>query len=126
MAEVEQSADGDTRDAVLRWFAYGEVGLSSKTMALVACGAGLPEHWCYPLDPADLRRCMLLVDEIPGIRAAFPRIATISPEWAKIIEHWDDLVANLRAEMAVPEASSAPRTYAKMRTLFAEAGRAHR
>lgn len=63
---------------VLKWQTKGHVGISSATMASIALG--LEKNFYHgrfdaPSDPADLRRCMMLVDEIPEIKDSFPLIA---------------------------------------------------
>ena len=51
------------------WLAVGERGLSSEAIALTALGlepTGFRASW--PHDPADLRRCLLLLEAVPETR----------------------------------------------------------
>jgi len=53
---------------VLDWQSKGHVGVSSATMASIALGMKknfYHSHFGAPSDPADLNRCMKLVDELP-------------------------------------------------------------
>lgn len=101
---------------VLKWMGKGNVGISSATMAAIACSLDRPiygSHFGKPHDPSDLRRCMLLVDEIPEIRDHFPAIAEKCPALSPVLEKWDELIACLRSEIA-SGTGRAPKTYAMM------------
>ena len=49
--------------SITMWLAIGERGLSSEAIALTTLGLQ-PTGWraSWPLDPADLRRCLLLLE----------------------------------------------------------------
>ena len=54
---------------ITTWLAVGERGLSSEAIALTALGerpTGFRASW--PLDPSDLRRCLLLLEGAPEAR----------------------------------------------------------
>jgi len=75
---------------VLAWLARGERGLSSETIAFRAIGERA--RWeSEPFDSDDFRRCLLLMERAPEVRAELPRIAELSPIWAKLVAHWDEL-----------------------------------
>lgn len=113
MAKKGPTAVVDTA-RIHAWLLKGERGLSSETMARAALGIRDPRYDRHPLDPDDLRRCMLLVDQAPEVRNAFPRIAQLSKTWAAIIAHWDELIALLREEMP---SGMARKTYDRMKAL---------
>lgn len=103
---------------VIKWQTKGEVGISSATMAAIALGLNKPFYGSYfrePSDPADLRRCMILVDTIPEIRDHFPAIAKKVKTFAPILDNWDKLISLLKKEMA--SGNRAPETYAAMKAL---------
>lgn len=109
------------KDKLLDWLVNGEVGRSSKRIASVAsCGKAVQNQWDHPHDPDDLRRCLMLVEQIPEVREDFPTLAQCSPEWKAIVDHWDELVALLKAEGG-PKWSTdmftAAKTYARMKEL---------
>lgn len=104
---------------IIKWLVTGEVGLSSKCMASVACGYST-EDYNYPRDPADLNRCIKLVDDAPEIRNSFSKIADLCPEWKVIIDNWDELVKTFVGEVGYDwcRDKKAPITYKMMRDLL--------
>lgn len=103
---------------IIRWFANGETGMSSKAMACAASGVD-PTMKSHPCDPADLNRCIKLVDQVPDVKSQFPTIAKMSPQWAAVIQHWDRLRTLFHSEAGEDwrQAKSAPITYALMKSL---------
>jgi hypothetical protein len=105
-------------DALILWLANGERGISSNTMVthltgINAVGDSSPSH---PRDPADLRRCRLLMERVPEIAERFPRMASHSLEWAALVARWDALCRMMDEE--APKwrdgTGSASHTYALM------------
>ena len=105
-------------EKILDWYVSGEKGISSKCMAATALGKKA-EHG-YPHDPADLNRCIKLVDAAPEVKDAFPAIAALSPQWAAIIANWDDLRTSFIDEVGYDwsKGQRAPITYKKMQVLL--------
>jgi len=106
-----------SHDPLIVWLLNGEKGLSSKAMVAHIMGmGGTADH---PYDPDDLRRCRLLVEQVPVIGALLPRMATCSPVWARIIAHWDELCSLMDSE--APDwrkgRGLAPKTYALLQKL---------
>ena len=105
--------------SVITWLIAGERGLSSN--AIVQHLTGYPavsgrwpgDRTAHPLDPADLLRCMLLLDACPELHQAFvEHMGSLSPVWARLVPIWDDLCEQLGYEMAVGD--GAPATYDAM------------
>lgn len=90
--ELQQFQDLIRRSA--EWFGGDDTGASSITMLCVALGAP-PTGWrcSAPLDSGDFGRCKRLLDAIPEVREAFPRIAQVVPEFRGTLDNWDELVA---------------------------------
>ena len=110
---------------VLDWMAAGDTGISSETMA--AHLTGRRRSWpSYPHDPADLGRCLRLLEAVPELRARLPQMATLSPEWAALVARWDEVEASMLDEVGIrwEKARSAPATYALMRSIIDGARRA--
>jgi hypothetical protein len=111
-------------DKTLSWIANGKVGASSKTMAL--CAAGIPENDrfgpSYPYDPADLNRCLLMMEDIPEVRLAFNKIAALSEQWGRLIEKWELIEETFLDEVGRDwcDAKSAPITYHLMKSVIEE------
>lgn len=111
---------------VTRWLVTGERGTSSLTIVEVL--EGLPPRLLigryartHPLDTADFRRCVLLLDAVPRYRARLGEMAAISPTWAALAAAWGELEASLRAEAgeAWPDGQwRAPKTYERIRAIL--------
>jgi hypothetical protein len=108
------------------WLASGERGISSEAIVSHLTGARVGRNYGFgdhPYDPGDFRRCEKLLRQVPFARVALPQMATRSPEWAALVDHWEELVALMEEE--APGVfdnchGSAPRTYARMQALFEE------
>ena len=100
------------------WLLFGERGMSSEAIASYLAYGRLPGGFNDPADPADFRRCELLLRAVPTLRKEFHQMANISKRWAFLVEKWDDIVASLEAEVpnvwAKHCGGSAPKTYALM------------
>jgi hypothetical protein len=78
------------------WWIHGEHGLSSEAMVDYLLGLKLRKD--YPYDPSDLRRCRLLYEKVTAIRERFSEMASCSPVWARMVEHWQQLCDLMDAE----------------------------
>ena len=107
---------------IATWLIEGERGLSSEAIARTALSgrpSGFREAW--PYDPSDLRRCLLLLEQAPEAReAGLVVLARRWPEWAALVNVWDDLSETLRSEIGetLPLRGSAPKTYASMKEVL--------
>ena len=113
--------DNDIKTKVLKWFATGRVGESSRVMALVACGLkDLLKGYDVPEDPGDFNRCLLLLDAVPEIRAKMDDIAALGGRWAKLVPRWAEIEKCFKDEAGPNWAfsDSAPRTYKLMKEVY--------
>ncbi|HFZ1714792.1 TPA: hypothetical protein ACIJV0_003207 [Escherichia coli] len=104
---------------VLKWQSTGDVGISSATLASIACGLKkniYGHHFGAPHDAADFRRCVALVEQIPEIRDSFDKVAKHVPAFKGILNEWDSLVALLKSEMKT-YGNKAPETYRRISDL---------
>lgn len=104
---------------VLKWQSTGDVGISSATLASIACGLKkniYGHHFGAPHDAADFRRCVALVEQIPEIRDSFDKVAKRVPAFKGILNEWDSLVALLKSEMKI-HGNKAPETYRRISEL---------
>lgn len=110
------------KDSILRWFATGRVGISSKAMACAVADLPQDDKWGnnHPHDPDDLNRCLLLLAQAPEIRKHFDKIATISEIWNKLINRWDDIEKCFLDEVGLNwcKATNAPKTYKLMKDII--------
>lgn len=73
------------------WRLKGEVGSSALVMANALTGKFAPGQGSpHPLDPADFRRCALLLKWAPELRPRIHELETLSPQWQAIVSHWDE------------------------------------
>ena len=117
----------DIPQSVVNWLVSGERGPSSESIVEYLYGLPILErHWRrsaphHPLDPADLRQCLLLLAESPETAAQFPRMRAASPEWERLVDAWDGLERQFLAEIGDlrgPAHWSAPLTYAAMKRVL--------
>ena len=104
---------------LLEWLASGERGMSSNTMVTHLAGISAGAASSHPYDPADLRRCMLLLDRVPELKWRMQRMRTVSKEWNALMDVWDDITTSFLTEAPDnwrdPRAHwRAPRTYKLM------------
>ncbi|WP_285317114.1 hypothetical protein [Providencia rettgeri] len=70
------------------WLASDDVGASSRYMASVLSGQfSDPNH--YPLDGADLGRCIRLLVAVPELASQLHKMKACSPQWSAVIDNWD-------------------------------------
>ncbi len=104
-------------EAAAIWLASGERGNSSETMFthLTGINANTGTARSHPYDPADVRRCWLLLEDVPELNAAFPRMADVSPAWAGLVHDWDLIINTMIEEIGdirkPKRGAEAPRTY---------------
>jgi hypothetical protein len=80
------------QEKVLNWVFNSNTGLSSETMAAIACGMTSKKYgFSRPHDNGDFGRCFNLVNEIPEIKLHFGKIKELCPEFGPIIDSWDRL-----------------------------------
>lgn len=104
------------RNSVAMWLRNGERGSSSEAMCKSIFGVPESAGKDHPHDPDDLRRCVEFLEQteasdmVHGMRV-------VSPQWAALVDHWDELVGLLRQEMADPK-GRARQTYERMKAVL--------
>jgi|GEM_PF-1304084 hypothetical protein len=101
--------------SVGQWLTSGDTGSSSETMAAIFLGAK-SGRFSWPRDPSDFGRCWRLVEKVPAIRAAFPRIGIVYPPIAPFLDHWEEL-AGLYTAALNGGSGKAPALYKRMQEL---------
>lgn len=105
---------------VIEWFIGDDTGLSSKSIAAHMCGVDVGKYIDYPpADPADLGRCLRLLELFPEWKQRMPEMASVSKNWAKVIPHWNAAAAMMEEEVGVylTKGRSAPKTYDFMKSV---------
>ncbi len=114
---TEYKLSDDARERALDWMMNGQVGKSSLEIVRTALTGETGQHPRYPLDPADLRLCLLLLERVPEAACAMPLLSEASETWKGLAREWKRLESLLREEtgdIRNPKASKAPRTYQAM------------
>jgi len=103
-------------DKAFEWFVSNDTGCSSKTIWAVMTGIEIPNDWIgHPWDPADLGRCIRLLEKFPEW---VPRLHEVSEKylvWKPLIDNWDELVDLYRQEAPT---GKAPKLYKRMNDLL--------
>jgi hypothetical protein len=84
------------------WLANGERGISSEAIVEHLTGNSIGRGWKnhdHPHDPDDFRRCQRLFERVPIARLWLPTLASRSPQWARLVEAWDEIHATCEAEV---------------------------
>lgn len=124
--QTDAAKNGLSEDA-RRWLAVGEQGMSSCSIFWRLTGfkpdyLADDRYYSHPHDPGDLRRCMLLLDQVPEFKGRMREMAGCSPEWDALAEPWDDLCATLATEvpdwMKPSPSGQARKTYDKMQAIL--------
>lgn len=105
---------------VIRWFACGRTGISSETIAIYLTTRTHHKYGHnHPHDPADLNRCLLLLDAIPELRQDLQKMADVSDVWEKLIKRWDEVEKCFLDEVGLDwvNADSAPKTFELMQEI---------
>ena len=86
----------------IRWLATGERGASSDAMFFRLAGIKprdmISEVFAHPHDPDDLRRCRLLLEQVPELAGRIAEMGGVSPTWAALIAQWDDICLTMDQE----------------------------
>lgn len=105
-------------DGALEWHATGQRGSSSDTIFHHLLGLPFNGH-SMPADTADLRRCRLLLEQVPAFAAKFHDMAEVSGGWTELVGRWSEITALMDDEN--PDWRTAPgkchRTYDILRNI---------
>lgn len=106
---------------LMEWFTGSDTGTSSKCIAAVMCGADPEkiENCSHPYDPADLGRCLRLLEIFPEWKARMPEMANVSDSWALAAKHWNELATLFEKEVGIhlEKGHRAGLTYKRMKQI---------
>lgn len=131
--KLKLASEQDARDAhpylspaAAKWLGSGERGMSSEAMFSHLLGVEIEGRegqrlTAHPLDPADLRRCRLLLEAVPHLNKDLSRMAELSPQWAALIARWDEICDHIDRESPKwrERCGSAPTAYDLMQEALA-------
>lgn len=90
----------DDKRAVIKWLFSSDTGASSECLAAEFLGVE-PERVSAPRDPADLGRCLRLIEKVPAVRQCVDRLAAKHAEWMKAAAVWDKIAHSMKKEVGI-------------------------
>lgn len=107
--------------AALEWIVGDDTGLSSKALWAKMMGVEPRHYYNYPHDGGDFGRCDRLLNAVPEWRARLPEMAACSPQWAALVERWEEIRVAYRHDEKLGGGAhySKYRTYPLMRSILA-------
>lgn len=116
--------DKTVEQRAVAWIRDGRTGLSSRAIHDHMLGLEGGRGYSYPRDPADLNRCLLLLDLIPEWKLRMPEMAQRNEEWAGLVARWDEIVQCFLDEVGLDWSKGrklpASKTYAMMKKALGE------
>lgn len=122
--EASKPANSGLSPGAIKWLASGERGVSSDTLFSVLTGVDAMNGFakCHPWDPADFRRCALLLDQCPDLRENLDMMRAVSPTWNALVDRWNEISLSMAAELGDwrnPNGNkSAKKTYALIQSII--------
>lgn len=101
------------------WVVGGDTGSSSH--AIWQCMVDAPEKQAYcPYDPADLGRCLRLLELVPEWKPELHLLQSVSPQWKALVDNWKELHEMMEDESGIDwsKSKSAPKTYERMKEII--------
>jgi hypothetical protein len=76
-----------------QWLLSSDTGISSKTILARLEGGPTVKigNGNYPHDPADLGRCIRLLNLVPDYRNRLAEMGQVNPVWKNLVAHWAEL-----------------------------------
>jgi hypothetical protein len=102
---------------VISWMAGDDTGMSSKAIASHMTGA--KSDGSYPYDPADLGRCLRLLEQFPEWKPRIVEMAVYGRVWAAYAARWEEMAKSMADEVGIDWSKSqkAPLTYLLMKQI---------
>lgn len=98
------------------WIEGIDRGVSSETIWHAIVSGVRRQGASTPRDPSDFGRCYRLVEAFKW-RPRLADVVKLNPEWAGLVEHWDELSATYERELPT---GKAPELYARIKELRGE------
>ncbi len=80
---------------MIEWLANGKRGCSSNAIFTKLTGVNACSEYSgildIPYDPADFRRCHLLLEKCPELKIHLHKMKSVSSDWKALVNHWDEL-----------------------------------
>lgn len=113
-------AESTVEQRAVAWLRDGWVGMSSRAIHDHMLGLPAKDGYSAPRDPADLNRCLLLLDLIPEWKARMGEMAQHS-QWVNLAPRWNEVVDSFLDEVGLDWSKGknlrATRTYDLMKQI---------
>ncbi len=80
---------------MIEWLANGERGCSSEAIFTKITGINACSDFHgvtdIPHDPADFRRCHLLLEKCPELKLHLHKMRYVSLDWKALVDNWEEL-----------------------------------
>lgn len=116
--QAQEARNAGLSAQAARWLISGERGSSSETIFSTLTGyQGIKNFNSYPHDPDDMRRCRLLLEQVPEFAPRILEMAAVNLQWSRLVNRWDEICATMDEEFPYwrTNRGSAKKTYAIMR-----------
>lgn len=102
---------------VIEWMGGDDTGLSSKAIAMHMTGA--KSNGSYPHDPADLGRCLRLLEKFPEWKPRIKEMAKYGGVWKRYSDRWEEMREAMESEVGIDwsKGNRAEYTYNLMREI---------
>lgn len=84
---------------VFKWMAGNDTGMSSKAIALHMTTGDCDGS--YPFDPADLGRCLRLLERFPDWKPRIVEMSVYGAVWSAYTERWSEIAKCMADEVGI-------------------------
>lgn len=111
----------DLAARIVTWMSSCDAGISSKAICAHMATGILSDRFSYPRDPADLGRCLRLLNLFPEWLPRMGEMAQYGAGWAGLARRWEEVSVSMADEVGIDwsKGRSAPRTYELMQAAIA-------
>ena len=108
---------------VFKWMRSHDSGASSEAIAMHMI-AGWSDG-SFPRDPADLGRCLRLLELFPEWKPRIGEMSKYGAVWQAYADQWEDMESSMRDEVGIDwsKGRSAEKTYGLMKRIEADGWR---
>lgn len=108
-----------------KWLKEGDRGTSSLSILQRLTGINFVDNvfgMNHPYDPADLYRCVKLIETAPELREHLHKMKDVTKTWELLVDEWDELVTLMKKEIK-QNGGKCPKTFDRMQELRKEGDR---